>query len=144
MLIHGAHRTKPAKAVGVLLLLCLIWAWLSNVQGVRLTDDLVPGGRHRGTDGSTKPGKTRSRVGKITVAANKLASDVINRALQSHQRHNARHGYVHYIAENQAVSSLIENDRYHRAKGAWTKPAYLLSIIVAELEKPEKERLEWV
>ncbi|KAK0656204.1 hypothetical protein B0T16DRAFT_398824 [Cercophora newfieldiana] len=143
MLIHGIHRTKPAKAVLVLLLLCFVWAWLSNVQGVRLTDDLIPGRHH--VDKSTKhTGKLRSRVGKVTVAANKLASDVIHRALLSHERHNARHGYVHYIAEHQAVSGLIEHDRLHRAKGAWTKPAYLLSIIVAELEKPEEERLEWI
>jgi hypothetical protein len=143
MLIHGIHRTKPAKAVGVVLLLCFVWAWLTNVQGVRLTDDLVPGRQH--ADKTAKPaGKARSRIGKVTVAANKLANDVIHRALASHERHNARHGYVHFIAENQAVSSLIEHDRLHRAKGAWTKPAYLLSVIVAELEKPEEERLEWV
>ena len=85
-----------------------------------------------------------SRVAKVTVAANALDVDVIHRAMQTHERHNREHGYQHFIALNQAVSSLIENDRAGRPKGAWTKPAYLLSILVAELEKPEEERLKWV
>ncbi|KAG7123357.1 hypothetical protein HYQ45_013846 [Verticillium longisporum] len=54
------------------------------------------------------------------------------------------HGYHHYIATNQAVGDLIENEADRRPQGAWTKPAYLLSLIVAELEKPEDERLEWI
>lgn len=91
-----------------------------------------------------KPPVKTSRVAKVTVAANALDVDVIHRAMLTHERHNREHGYHHYIALNQAVSSLIENDRAGRPKGAWTKPAYLLSIIVAELEKPEEERLKWV
>jgi hypothetical protein len=42
------------------------------------------------------------------------------------------------------VGDLSEHDSQHRPRGAWSKPAYLLSLIVNELTKPEDERLEWL
>ncbi|KAM7183161.1 hypothetical protein V8F20_012724 [Naviculisporaceae sp. PSN 640] len=95
------------------------------------------------TDG-TKHKAPLSKIAKISVTTNKLNAPVIDRAFLTHTRHNERHGYMHYIAKYQAVSELIEHDRQHRAAGAWTKPAYILSILVAELEKPPEERLKWV
>lgn len=95
------------------------------------------------TDGTTQKGP-RAKIAKISVTTNKLNAPVIDRAFLTHTRHNERHGYPHYIAKYQAVSELIEHDRHHRAAGAWTKPAYILSILVAELEKPPEERLKWV
>ncbi|KAH7349611.1 hypothetical protein B0T11DRAFT_321490 [Plectosphaerella cucumerina] len=83
-------------------------------------------------------------IAKVTVAVNKLDNELIHRSLKTHERQNELHGYQHFIASEQAVSDLIENDSRHRPKGAWTKPAYLLSLIVAELQKPEEERLEWL
>ncbi|KAK1750314.1 hypothetical protein QBC47DRAFT_124336 [Echria macrotheca] len=136
-------RTKPARVATAIAVLCLVWIWLSNIQGVRLTDDVVPVS-YSSDDNNETRSAVRSRIGKVTVAANQLDSDTIDRALRTHQRHNARHGYTHFIAKNQAVGSMIENDRHNRPEGAWTKPAYLLSVLVAELEKPEEERLEWV
>ena len=88
--------------------------------------------------------KPTSKVAKVTVAVNKLDNELIHRSLKTHERQNELHGYQHFIASQQAVSDLIENDSRHRPKGAWTKPAYLLSLIVAELQKPEDERLEWL
>ena len=85
-----------------------------------------------------------SPIGKVTVAANKLDNSMIRRALRTHQRQNEIHGYAHYIATNEAVSGLIENDSQKRPRGAWTKPAYLLSVMVAELQKPEQQRLKWL
>ena len=86
----------------------------------------------------------RSRIAKVTVAANALKGGIIHRAIQSHRVQNEMHGYQYFIAENQAVSELIEHDTKNRPKGAWTKPAFLLSVLVAELEKDEKDRLEWI
>lgn len=88
--------------------------------------------------------KPTSKIAKVTVAVNKLDNELIHRSLKTHERQNELHGYQHFIASQQAVSDLIENDSRHRPKGAWTKPAYLLSLIVAELQKPEEERLEWL
>ena len=86
----------------------------------------------------------QSRIAKVTVAANALNGGLIHRAIQSHRVQNDMHGYQYFIAENQAVSELIEHDTKNRPKGAWTKPAFLLSVLVAELEKDEKDRLEWI
>ncbi|KAK3363212.1 hypothetical protein B0T25DRAFT_32698 [Lasiosphaeria hispida] len=134
-------RQRPARIASVFAVLGFLWFWLANIRDVHLTDDLFPGYRNSGN--SPSPHKL-SRVAKVTVAANKLDSAVIHRALLTHERHNVRHGYTHFIAGYQAVSGLIENDKHGRAKGAWTKPAYILSLLVAELEKPEDERLEWL
>jgi hypothetical protein len=143
MLISGLS-TKPVRALAVVAVLGFFWIWLSNIQGVRLSDDLLPSYYRGHGSGRSWGSKPTSRIGKVTVAANKLDNGVIDRALKSHERHNALHGYVHHIARNQAVSSLIENDRYRRPKGAWTKPAYLLSVIVDELEKDPEDRLQWI
>lgn len=86
----------------------------------------------------------QTRIGKVTVAANSLNSTVIHRALRSHQVQNEIHGYPHFIATGELVGDLSENDNQKRPRGAWSKPAYLMSIIVAELAKPESERLEWI
>ncbi|KAK3934493.1 galactosyl transferase [Diplogelasinospora grovesii] len=137
---------RPARIISVVAAVCCLWIWYLNfVRDVDLSCAFVPAGLRLdkvGT-GSERQLKT-SRVGKVTVAANKLDAPVIYRALQSHQRHNDMHGYQHFIAMNEVVSSLTENDHQNRPRGAWTKPAYLLSVLVAELQKPENERLKWV
>jgi len=104
----------------------------------------TPDSEKLSTHGELSAAKPTARVGKVTVAANTLNSPVIHRALKTHARHNEIHGYAHHVAMNEAVSGLIENDRHHRPRGAWTKPAYLLSVLVMELEKPEEERLKWI
>lgn len=91
-----------------------------------------------------RPGKAVSRVAKVSVAVNALDIPVIHRAFATHQTHNEVHGYLHYIADKEVVSSLIDDDVFHRGSGAYTKPAYLQAIIIAELLKPEAERLEWL
>ncbi|ROT40903.1 hypothetical protein SODALDRAFT_376639 [Sodiomyces alkalinus F11] len=85
-----------------------------------------------------------SKVAKVSVAANRLDNDMIHRALRSHYSQNTLHGYQHFTAGYEAVGGLIENPEDRRPRGAWTKPAFLLSLVVAELEKPEEERLEWL
>ncbi|KAK0716891.1 hypothetical protein B0T26DRAFT_648000 [Lasiosphaeria miniovina] len=137
------HRQRPARVALVLAVLFILWYGLANFSAARIADDSFPGGPWKPLKGTTSKSR-RSSIGKITVAANSLNSDVIHRAMLTHERHNNVHGYVHHIAYNEAVSSLIENDRLHRPKGAWTKPAYIMSILVAELQKPDEERLKWV
>jgi len=154
-------RSRATRTIGVLVILCLLLVWLSTIYGFPFTPEPGLGSdpnpavsSSKTNDEAAKPepannetptsNPPRSRIGKVTVAANQLDSDTITRALKTHERHNVRHGYVHYIARNQVVGSLIENDRFGRPKGAWTKPAYLLAILVDELQKPEEERLEWL
>ena len=53
------------------------------------------------------------------------------RALQTHRRHAERWGYG---------MNVLQNDI---AVGYWNKPAYLLALVVAELAKAARERVEW-
>jgi hypothetical protein len=85
-----------------------------------------------------------SKVAKATVAANSLNSSFVHQALQTHKVQNDIHGYTHFIATNELVGDISETDPKRRPRGAWSKPAYLLSIIVAELAKPKNDRLGWV
>ena len=77
-----------------------------------------------------------SRVAKATVAINSLNSPLIHDALRTHQVQNELHGYRHHINTVELLDDLSENDNQKRPRGAWSKPAYLMSLIVAELTKP--------
>jgi hypothetical protein len=90
------------------------------------------------------PPKPVSRIAKATVATNALNRSVIHQALRTHQVQNELHGYIHHITAEELVSDLSEHDKQKRPRGAWSKPAYLLSLIVSELTKPENERLQWI
>ncbi len=156
MLVHSLYRQRPLRIASVLAAVAFVWLCLSYSSeyvtvpsrsrggGEVLSDVQRPTQDAEYKQPPSLSGDGMSRIAKVTVAANKLDSEVIHRALQTHKLHNARHGYKHFIAMNEAVSGLIENDRYKRPRGAWTKPAYLLAILVDELQKPESERLEWL
>ena len=73
----------------------------------------------------------RSRIGKATILFGTL-SEVYERALRTHELHNRLNNYPLYVLRH----SLLDD--------VWTKPAYILSILLRELAKPEGERLEWV
>jgi hypothetical protein len=139
---------RLARPLAVLLAVLFLWQicssdfklWIlpvvDQILAVNTTQSLV--------EPVPAPVKHLPTIAKVTVAANKLDSALIRRALQTHQVQNEMHGYHHYIATNELVDDISEQDRHHRPRGAWSKPAYLLSILVAELAKPEKERLKWV
>jgi hypothetical protein len=57
---------------------------------------------------------------------------IFQRAIASHERHAALHGNPVHI---------LRNDMQ---EGYWNKPAYLLSIILRELEKDPGDRTEWL
>ncbi len=92
----------------------------------------------------SKPISPVSRIAKATVATNTLNNSVIHQALRTHQVQNELHGYLHHITSRELVSELSEYDSQNRSRGAWSKPAYLLGLMVLELSKPENERLEWI
>ena len=54
------------------------------------------------------------------------------RALGTHEAHNENFGYPFYVLREQTLP------------GYWSKPAYLLRLLLSELEKPKSERLEWL
>ncbi len=54
------------------------------------------------------------------------------RALATHETHNGNFGYPFYVLREQILP------------GYWSKPAYLLRLLLSELERPEAERLKWL
>lgn len=54
------------------------------------------------------------------------------RALQTHQTHNRRFGYPMLVL------------RHGILDGIWSKPAYLLAVLLEELRKTEGHRLKWL
>lgn len=53
-------------------------------------------------------------------------------ALKTHEKHNELHGYQMQTLRERIINSF------------WSKPAYLLSVIVEELAKPTNDRNDWL
>ncbi|POR35433.1 Alpha-1,2-galactosyltransferase, partial [Tolypocladium paradoxum] len=72
-----------------------------------------------------------ARVGKITILYGE-ESPAYERALRTHEEHNRLHGYPMFVQRE----SILD--------GYWTKPAYIQSVLLQELSKPESRRLSWL
>jgi hypothetical protein len=72
----------------------------------------------------------RTRIGKCTILFN--GNSYWERAIRTHERHDREHGYRLHVL------------RQHLMDDVWSKPAYILSLLLRELSKPESERLEWL
>jgi hypothetical protein len=74
---------------------------------------------------------TRPVVGKITISFGE-PDPVYDRAIRSHEYHNKRMGYPQFVLKERVLSGL------------WSKHAYIFSVLVQELAKPEDQRLLWL
>jgi hypothetical protein len=72
----------------------------------------------------------RTRIGKCTILF--YGNSFWERAIRTHERHNREHGYRLHVLRQQLLDDV------------WSKPAYILSLLLRELAKPESERLEWL
>jgi hypothetical protein len=72
----------------------------------------------------------RTRVGKCTILFN--GNSFWERAISTHEHHDRIHGYRLHVLRQQLLDDV------------WSKPAYILSLLLRELSKPEGERLEWL
>jgi len=54
------------------------------------------------------------------------------RAIARQQLHSDMHGYDLFLLREKLLSRL------------WSKPAYILGVLLKELEKPAHERLQWL
>ncbi|KAI9886185.1 MAG: hypothetical protein M1823_002037 [Watsoniomyces obsoletus] len=70
-------------------------------------------------------------IAKITIVFGG-DSGVFERALKTHEVHNRLHGYPIYVLRQEILNDV------------WTKPAYILSVLLKELAKPESERMKWL
>lgn len=83
---------------------------------------------HADQDEPTKEFATIAKVSMLYGDPN----PVYERALQSHIEHGRRHGYPIKVLRQKLLGRL------------WTKPAYLLSIVLDELSKPVEQRIKWI
>lgn len=75
----------------------------------------------------------RPFVGKCSIVFGNLSpQSVFERALRTHEVHNKMHGYPLHVLRQPLLDDV------------WTKPAFILSLILRELGKPEGERLQWI
>jgi hypothetical protein len=72
----------------------------------------------------------RTRVGKCTILFN--GNEYWERAIRTHEEHDRLHGYRLHVLRQQLLDDV------------WSKPAYVLSLLLRELSKPESERLDWL
>lgn len=76
-------------------------------------------------------GNAKSAVGKIHALFGE-SNPTYERALELHMAHAANHGHPMFVLRERLLSGL------------WSKPAWILNVILQELAKPEGERLEWI
>lgn len=72
----------------------------------------------------------RTRIGKCTILFN--GNSFWERAIRTHEQHDKLHGYRLHVLRTQLMDDV------------WSKPAYILSLLLRELAKPENDRLEWL
>lgn len=75
----------------------------------------------------------RPVIGKVSIIVGDQPSNrLYERALRTHTAHNRLHNYQMFTLRESILDDV------------WTKPAYILSIILRELAKPAVERLHWL
>lgn len=74
----------------------------------------------------------RTRIGKCTILFNVGSSTYWERAIRTHEEHDRLNGYRLHVLREQILDTV------------WSKPAYILSLLLRELSKPEGERLDWI
>ena len=72
----------------------------------------------------------RTRVGKCTIIL--YGAGIYERSVRSHEAHDRMHGYPLHVLRHGLMDDV------------WSKPAYILSILLRELARPEDERLQWL
>ncbi|KAK2609372.1 hypothetical protein QQS21_002153 [Conoideocrella luteorostrata] len=129
--MKSSRTTKVLRGILVLLVLLafLMWyhpSYASQESWTSLTDSTLSQlGVHADVHDE------QARIGKISILYG-TPSRAYERALQTHKRHNRKHGYPMFI---QRVDVL---------DGYWTKPAFIHYMILRELRKPESQRLQWL
>ena len=75
--------------------------------------------------------KIQPQVGKVHAVFGE-PNPVYERALRLHEAHSDLMGHPMFVLRERLLSGL------------WSKPAFILSIMLQELAKPEDKRLKWL
>lgn len=76
-----------------------------------------------------------SRIGKVTSlywTKQSEKTDAYEKGLLSHRDHDRRYNYRHFVQRRESIQDT------------WSKHAYLIQILMQELEKSPTERLDWL
>lgn len=103
-------------------------------------------------DSASYPGLLVSNVSKIHQVTMILDNDspehdAYETALKIHLAHGERWGYKTHVLRQNIIGTPDTNGRDEKGEwksGVFKKPLYLLSFLINELAKPEKERAEWI
>ncbi|GIZ49638.1 hypothetical protein CKM354_001266700 [Cercospora kikuchii] len=118
---HRPHLQAPSKAANA----------TATQQNQPTNTAAISPGEHV-LDGLSEEERlgARTRIGKCTILF--YGNSAWERAIRTHERHDREHGYRLHILRQQLLDDV------------WSKPAYILSLLLRELAKPESERLEWL
>lgn len=72
----------------------------------------------------------RTIIGKCTIVL--YGSAIYERAVRTHEAHDRINGYPLHVLRQSIMDDV------------WSKPAYILSLLLRELSKPDSERLQWL
>lgn len=81
-----------------------------------------------------QPGRgigVESFIGKVTAIFHGKDPTLV-RAIQTHEAHSRRYGYSMLVLRHRILDDT------------WSKPAYLLAVLLEEMRKPEGHRLRWL
>jgi hypothetical protein len=112
--------------ISALLAGSVITDWLSSSRPFLFSDQYAM----MSEDAGLADGR-RSSIGKVMMLYGN-PTPVYERALRGHDRHNEIHGYSMHVLREQTLSEF------------WSKPAYILQLLLTELAKPAPERLKWL
>lgn len=136
------RRLLKDRITRIIVLILLIITLLYNIPTQTCSTQLSPGTARWGVSPSNgnssrihddvfSRAKPRSAVGKVHVLFGE-PNPVFERALKLHETHAEERGHPMYVLRERILSGL------------WSKPAFILSVMLQELAKPEVERLGWL
>lgn len=117
------HQSRPPHTVQILP------AMDESYNAARLSNTSSLAG-FRPTDAANRPG-VAPRVVHVTIASG-FEDILFERAIETHVSYAERHGYPFYIAREEA------------ARGMFNKIAYLMNVVLTELNKSADQRCEWI
>lgn len=84
------------------------------------------------TDANADSAGATTRIGRLTASFDDGDNELAARMLTLQTQHAEKWNYPMHTLHRELLSSQ------------WTKPAWIMSIMVAECAKPPEERLEWL
>ena len=99
---------------------------------------------------SSKPSSPKTRIAKVSMLHDSFGESIFDIAMRSQEEHASIHGYPIHVMRHEMMPSCHGlpakcNPRdAHNLAGSWNKELYLQSILIAELAKPEVDRVDWL